>query len=290
MFLFTQIIGLFISTTYINNVELPYNLQPPKEIQEKPQGIPIITAFIIAILLFFLLMKIRADIIIRIWFFAVITIALGVAINAILLRLNIGYSQLVSLLIALTLTYFKVFKRDLIIHNLTELLIYPGIAAIFVLLLNIKWTILLLLLFSFYDIWAVWHSEVMQKMAKYQINKLRVFTGFFVPYTSKKEKQKIKELKDKYKNSSELEEQFKKSKIKINLAILGGGDVIFPIIAAGVFYKYYFSIILSLIITLFSTLALLYLFLIAKKGKFYPALPFITIGIYLAMILIKIIY
>ena len=289
MFLITQLIGLFIFTTY-NQIDLPYDMQPPKEIQERPQGIQIITAFVIAILLFFLLIKIRAEIIIKAWFFAVITLALGIAINAILISLNlIYYTQLISLLIALPLTYLKVFKRDLIVHNTTELLIYPGIAAVFISLLNINWTIILLLIISLYDIWAVWHSEVMQKMAKYQINNLRIFTGFFIPYASKKEKQKIKELKEKY-SSNELEKQFRKSNIKINLAILGGGDVIFPIIAAGVFYKVYNSIIPSLIITLFSTLALLYLFVVAKKGKFYPAMPFITIGIYLAMIVIKIVF
>jgi hypothetical protein len=38
----------------------------------------------------------------------------------------------------------------------------------------------------------------MQKMAKYQIQKLNIFSGFFVPYASKKVKDKIKFLKDKY--------------------------------------------------------------------------------------------
>jgi len=48
--------------------------------------------------------------------------------------------------------------------------------------------------------WAVWHSGIMQKMAKYQINKLNIFSGFFIPYANKKTKQKIKLLKEKYKN------------------------------------------------------------------------------------------
>ena len=81
-----------------------------------------------------------------------------------------------------------------------------------------------------------------------------------------------------------MEKEFKKQKVKVNLAILGGGDVIFPIIASGVFYKVYGTIIPAFIISIFATLALLGLFILARKGKFYPAMPFLTIGIYLGII------
>ena len=192
-----------------------------------------------------------------------------------------------AVLLAAPLGILKIFHRNMFVHNGTELLIYPGIAAVFVPLINTFGIVILLLLISIYDIWAVWHSEFMQKMAKYQIENLKFFTGFFLPYAEKKEKLKIKQIKDKYLEKGEkvLNNQFKKAKIKINLAILGGGDVIFPIIAAGVFYKTYHSIIPSLIISLFAALALLMLFLFAKKKRFYPAMPFLTMGIYLGMIL-----
>ena len=124
-------------------------------------------------------------------------------------------------------------------------------------------------------------------MAKYQINKLQFFTGFFIPYADKKEKTKIRMIREKYANKPKLMEQkFNKANIKVSLAILGGGDVIFPIITAGVFYKY-FGLNSAYMIIGFSTLALLFLFTIARKGKFYPAMPFITIGIYLGMIASK---
>ncbi|MBS3080538.1 hypothetical protein J4221_03640 [Candidatus Pacearchaeota archaeon] len=287
MFLLTQLIGLFVYTIYTDKLQLPYGMEPPEEIKEKPQGKEIIVAFAIAVALFFLLIRLKADTFIRLWFLLVTVIAISLSINAVLFKISVdNYSQFLALLIALPLAYFKIFKRDLIVHNITELLIYPGIAAVFIPLLNIKWTVIILLLISLYDMWAVWHSQFMQKMAKYQINNLKFFTGFFVPYASKKEKEKIRFLKQKYaKNPKELEKQFKKSKIKVNLAILGGGDVIFPIIASGVFYKTYLSILPSIIIMIFSTLALLFLFVIARKGKFYPAMPFITFGIYLGMII-----
>ena len=123
----------------------------------------------------------------------------------------------------------------------------------------------------------------MQKMAKYQINKLNIFSGFFVPYIGKRIRAKLKKLS---------KAKLKKAKIKVNVAILGGGDVIFPIIAAGVMLKTigYISVgsiilpIASFFIILGAGLGLGYLFFAAEKKKFYPAMPFITAGILLGML------
>ena len=69
------------------------------------------------------------------------------------------------------------------------------------------------------------------------------------------------------------------------MAILGGGDIVFPIIAAGVMLKT-LGIASALLVALGATLGLAYLFFFAEKRKFYPAMPFITGGI-LAGILIS---
>lgn len=295
MFIITQLIGLFVVSSYNDGIKLPFGMEPPGDIQEGSLvgGLSsIITAFFIAILLFFLLMRINAHTFIRLWYFFVTILALGLTIYVILFLIGID-NQIVSLIFAVPLAYIKVFKRNLLVHNITELLIYPGIAAVFISFLNnvfggnvILATIIILFIISIYDIWAVWHSKVMQKMAEFQMNNLKFFTGFFVPYADKKEKEKIRLLKEKTlgKTDSEIEKEFKKAKIKVNLAILGGGDVIFPIISAGVFYNHY-GIISSLLIIVFSTIALSLLFVLAKKGKYYPAMPFITAGLYMGMLL-----
>ena len=110
----------------------------------------------------------------------------------------------------------------------------------------------------------------------YQINKLKFFTGFFVPYLGKKEKA----LLEKAKKSEKPEDKDKK--IKVNVAILGGGDVIFPIILAGVVFNT-LGLLQALIISIGATLALAFLFYISKKGKFYPAMPFISVGCFAAL-------
>jgi len=298
MFLVTQIIGLFVINFYeTSDTELPYWMEPPADINPETSIISILFAFALAITLFFLLTKINAEKFIRGWFFVVTTIAIGLTINAFIIfflknPLNpYEYLSIIALVFAIPLAYLKIFKRNILIHNFTELLIYPGIAAVFVPILGVLGIIILLLAISLYDIWAVWHSKFMQNMARYQMDKLKFFTGFFIPYAGTKVKQKIKLLREKYKNKSEKtrDDAFKKAKIKVNLAILGGGDIIFPIITAGIFYKYA-GLIPALIIMASATLGLLFLFILARKGKFYPAMPFLTIAMYLGMMVSWIIF
>ena len=297
MFLVTQFIGLYVIDHYINQGnELPFGLETPeveKASDYRNFFYAILFAFVIAIALLFLLTKIKAEIILKIWFFTVVTIALGITINSIL-PARISYAAWIALAIALPLAFLKIFQRHFIIHNATELLIYPGISAIFVPILNF-WTVLILLaLISIYDIWAVWHSGIMQKMAKFQMNKLKVFSGFLVPYISKKTRMKMKKArKDKSKS---------KKKVKVNVALLGGGDVIFPIIAAGVVFKAQ-TIVMPMGLKVFTgglgpaifvifgaLLGLGSLLFLSEKKKFYPAMPFITAGIMVGLLVSWIVF
>jgi len=299
MFLITQFIGLAVIHGYQNpDNKLPFGMEPPTEIKEMNGTgflVQIMIAFIFAIFLLFILTRLNAEKFLRLWFFVVTTLAIALTLNLILVFLKINLSpirlSILAIVIAFPLAVYKIFKRDIIIHNITELMIYPGIAAVFVPILGSLGIIILLLAISLYDIWAVWKSEFMQKMANYQINNLKIFTGFFVPYTNKGQRNKIQKIKEKYakKGEKELEKQLKKAKIKINLAILGGGDVIFPIITAGIFYKV-LGLVPALIIILSATIGLLVLFMMARKGKFYPAMPFLTIAMYLGMMVSWLIY
>ncbi len=286
MFLATQFVGLYVVNYYspvkiidgqqvkIDAPNLPFNLDTPeieKESDYRDFFIAIIFAFIIAVSLLFLLSKFKAGFILRLWFFIVVFIALTISLLSIFS--TIQYAMMITLVIALPLAFIKIYGKNFFVHNITELFIYPGIAAVFVPILNLLWIIVLLLLISLYDMWAVWRSGIMQKMAKYQIDKLRIFAGFFVPYVSGKVKAKIKKM---------TKSQLKKKKIKVNVAILGGGDVIFPLITAGVMLKT-LGLMSSLLVILGATIGLASLFFFAEKKKFYPAMPFITAGILLGI-------
>ena len=289
LFLSTQLIGLLVinqyspqvkevqnlNGTFINKTtyNLPYSLDPPENTSPGSSLISIIFALIFAVFLMLFLIKFKVEHILRTWFFIVIVLSIAITLNSFMLGLQ--YSQIIALILAFPLAFLKVFKRNIIVHNLTELIIYPGIASIFVPILTI-WSVILLLIFiSIYDMYAVWHAGFMQKMAKYQIQKLRIFSGFFIPYLGKKEKELYSQLKRSNSKKSN-------KKVKLSVAILGGGDVVFPIILAGVVFNN-LGFFPAILISLGATLALGFLFYMSKKGKFYPAMPFITIGCLLAL-------
>lgn len=307
MFVATQFIGLYVVNSNIFNRTVQVNgvtetvtnpilssLQPPAiEQQSDFTGylVSIIIAFVFAILVLFLLTKFKVSSILKVWFFLVVAIALFITFNSFFPNyINSVYFLVFAVALALTLSFIKIFRRNFIIHNFTELLIYPGIATIFVPILNLWSVLILLLIISAYDIWAVWHSGIMQKMAKYQINNLKIFSGFFVPYISKKMREKLRKLKKNKKS------KFKNRKVKVNIAILGGGDVIFPIITAGVvlntnitlpfgLHNFVGGLLPAIFVIAGATLGLGLLLSFSEKKKFYPAMPFITAGILFGMIL-----
>ena len=303
MFLVTQFIGLFIvnayapvSQTIINPAtgeqeifmtegSLPFGLQTPAD-EPTPNFLSIIFAFVLAFAIIFVLMKYKWKIVIRLWFFLVVSLALGISINAILRYTSLMNISIIAIAIAVPLAFVKIFNPNFYIHNLTELLIYPGIAAVFVPILTPVSAIILLVLISIYDMWAVWKSGIMQKMAKFQMEELKIFGGFLIPSFSDKVKAQIQKVKQKYKNKK-MPKKVKQRKFKINMAILGGGDVIFPIITAGVFMRAY-GLIPALFVTAGALAGLTFLFLITKKGKAYPAMPYISTGIILGILISKI--
>ena len=119
----------------------------------------------------------------------------------------------------------------------------------------------------------------MVSLAKFQ-TKSKIFAGLSIPY-KKIEKSKTKSVK------------LKKTKVKI--AVLGGGDIAFPLIFAGAVMQNlmianpeWLGFLKTLIIPIFTTIALLILLLKSKKDKFYPAMPFLSIGCVIGYLIILI--
>jgi presenilin-like A22 family membrane protease len=279
MFIITQFIGLYVINHYsVQDHPLPYGMETP-EVTDSSEFYTsffpsIIISFVFAVLLLILFTKFDFGFVLKIWFFVVIIIALGIFLTTFFPNQNQKYIPYILLAFVIPLAVLKVYKRNILIHNLTELVIYPSIAAVFVPLLNFWTIIILLVLICIYDAWAVWKSGIMQKMAKYQMNDLKIFSGFFIPYISQKVRMELKKLP-----KSEL----KNKKVKANVAILGGGDVVFPIITSGVMLVRY-GFWPAIFVIFGATLGIAYLLIFAKKKKFYPAMPFITVGIFLGIL------
>ncbi|MEM4337110.1 MAG: hypothetical protein QXG86_03835, partial [Candidatus Woesearchaeota archaeon] len=75
---------------------------------------------------------------------------------------------------------------------------------------------------------------------------------------------------------------------------LGGGDIGFPLIFAGVTMKgliikmtEFQSFFLASIICICATISLLILLIKSKKDRFYPAMPFISLGCFIGYAIVR---
>jgi len=272
LFFISQIIGLAVINAYIEHEkieigvtekatfkELPMNLTRP-EIEEKTSFAYILIAILIVTVAVLFLMKLGGILLWKLWYFLAIWLCLGIALAAFM-------SSIPAMIIAFLTATYKVFRPALIIQNLTEVLIYGGLASIFVPIMNVSSAVLLLIFISVYDYIAVYKTKHMIKLAKFQ-SKLKMFAGLIIPYKLGK-----------------LRRKGKAKLVKVRTTVLGGGDIGFPLIFAGVVMKglmltnvMWLGFLKVLIIPVFTTLSLLYLLLKAEKKKFYPAMPFLTVG------------
>jgi presenilin-like A22 family membrane protease len=265
-FLVAQFIGIAGMYNYIDTEksqqegktifkDLPTGERP--QMDEKYSFIPITLAVLIGTIFLLLLIKYNLSWVWKIWFLLAVFLALTISFSAFI-------NTKIALFLALTFSIWKIFRPNFYVHNLTELFIYGGLAIIFAPLFNLVSVIILLIIISIYDAYAVWKSKHMITMAKSQ-TKAKVFAGLLIPYSLKRAKKKTKtKLK------------------KVKTAILGGGDIAFPLIFAGVILKE-FGLWQSLIIPFFAGLGLLYLLLTGDNKKFYPAMPFISAGCFLGL-------
>ncbi|MFC1741042.1 presenilin family intramembrane aspartyl protease [Nanoarchaeota archaeon] len=279
IFFVSQIVGLAITDQYIAekvvdettgevNItysDLPFDMQRP-EVEESQSYIFILVAVFIGTLLVLLLVRFRGVRLWKLWFFLSVSLCLTIAFYAFLKQW--GYlGAILSVALAVVVALLKIYRRNVILHNVSEVFVYGGLAAIFVPIMNLYAIVILLLVISVYDMIAVWKSKHMVKMAKFQTES-RVFAGLSIPY----------KLPKKGKVHVADAPRAKKGAVAaggVKSAILGGGDIGFPLLFAGVLMKNvgFLKVLVVPVVVSFGLFLLLYF---AKKDKFYPAMPFIT--------------
>jgi presenilin-like A22 family membrane protease len=276
VFFLSQVVGLAITNEYVEektvnettgeviNVtysNLPFDMQRP-EIEESKSYIFILGAVLIGTLLVLLLVKFKGFRLWKIWFFLSVALCLTIAFAAFI-------PAIIAVILAISIAMVKIYRPNFIIHNLSEIFLYGGLAAIFVPIMNIYAIVILLIIISIYDMIAVWQSKHMVKMAKFQTES-KVFAGLSIPYKLPK-KSDLKILKPEKTDNNKKE----KPKGTVKSAILGGGDIGFPLLFAGVLMKSV-GFLKVLVIPAVVTVGLFILLFFAKKDRFYPAMPFIT--------------
>ena len=288
-FLLAQLLGIVILYQYIDAgktteagktifKELPYGERP--QMEEETSWISIVISIIIGTILLLILIKLGWMLVWKFWFLIAVITSLTISLGAFL-------SPEIAFFLALFFSIWKIFKPNFIIQNLTELFLYGGLAVIFVPLLNLWSMSLLLILISIYDAYAVWKSKHMVTMAKSMAH-AKVFAGLLIPYSLKKQKveeQKVTITKGKAGKAVKGKLPAGMLPMKVKTAIIGGGDIGFPLIFAGVILKE-FGLAYSLIIPFFAALGLSFLLWKGDENKFYPAMPFISAGCFLGLGLI----
>lgn len=254
MFLLAQLFGLLVFSRYMDsNTKLPSKDTPIGQIQTSDVKetnwefiIILISAILIGTGICLFLIRNQNFNMLKIWIGIALCINLMVSIGAFV-------NAIVAFFFASGLTLWRIKKgcHKLILHNITEIMLYGGFATLFAFVLNIWGIILLLIAISIYDIFAVWKSKHMVKMAK-GLMKANIFAGLLVNYKGKK-------------------------------AVLGGGDIAFPLLASVVMLRNY-NWVSALFTIAGSTIALTLLLFLGRKGKFYPAMPFLSAGIFSGMI------
>lgn len=283
LFIVIQVFGLYTVQRYtetrineeggvvVVHKDTVFGEQP--EIEDKNYSfLPIIIVILFGTLLILVLIKFRLGNFWRYGFLAAVFFAIAIT-------LGVYVHFLLAAVLAVILAWLKVFRPNFYLHNLTELLIYPGIAIVLIPLLNITSAIILLLMISVYDVYAVRKSKHMIKLAKFQTGN-RAFAGLFIPYNMK-----MGAVENKKAGKRSKKERFS-AKDKSKTAILGGGDIAFPLIFSAVVYERFLvrgfmpniAFLIVSIISLTATLSLIYLFVRSEKGRYYPAMPVITIG------------
>ena len=245
LYLLAQYLGLFVTSVYLEE-SLPFNIERP-QLDEKYSFLQIFITILIVTFLVMFIVKFEVGIVWKILFFISIWYTVMLSLSSFLIP-NL------ALVLGLVAGYFKIFQKNIVINNLIELFVYGGLAAIFVPVLTLTSIFFLLILISIYDMIAVWKTKHMVKMAEFQ-TKQGIFPGFMIPYS------------------------------KNRVAILGGGDVGFPLIFTGVVYSLYG--VYALVVPLTVTISLFFLFYFGEKSKYYPAMPFLSIGCFVGYGLVR---
>ncbi len=246
LFLVSQILGLAVYQQYYDVDTLPLNIERP-ETSTESSFVWIFGLILVATVIALVLIKLQWMRFWKFWFLISIFLTLTISFSAFI-------PEIIAILLAGILAVWKVFKDNVIVHNFSELFIYGALAVVFSPLLTIVTVLALLILISIYDYIAVRKTKHMVKLAKTQ-SKAKVFTGLLIPY-------------------------------KKSVAILGGGDIGFPLIFSAVVMSQFSLGLLdwrTYVIPVCCSLMLLALFVKGDKRKYYPAMPYLTLGCVLGL-------
>jgi presenilin-like A22 family membrane protease len=234
---------LHVSNVY-SAAELPYGIEPP-EMDDAGAISYLLFAIIFMTVILLLLQRFELQRFIKLWFGLAFFLCVSIS-------LSVFVGDVMAMIGAFILMVMRFRDSDLYVHNIGEVLVYGGVAAIFSPILTLFSIGILMILISIYDFIAVFVTRHMVTLAEGQRD-IGIFSGLLLKY-------------------------------KDEAGVLGGGDIAFPLLFAAVAMKE-IGTLASLFSVYGATLGLISLIILGRKNKYYPALPFITLGSFLGFAL-----
>lgn len=283
-FFLAQVVGLFTVNNYIDHKataetqtivlkDLPYGFERPYVENQSTSFIYVGMAILIGTILLMIVIRTKILFLWKIMFFIAVATTLAIAFSAF-------FNTYIAGFLALLISLWRLYRPNALVHNVSEIFIYGGLAALIVNIFNLIAAFMLLILVSIYDYIAVYRTKHMVEMAKFQ-SKAKVFAGLFIPYAKGKISARVMPTSAKAKS------------VKGSAAVLGGGDIGFTLLFASVVMKglmlqetVLVGFLKALIIPIFATFALIFLLVKGQKNKFYPAMPVLSIGCFIGYFVI----
>ena len=266
LFILTMVLGVFTSwkITQIPEIEIEKIPFKPASFWEFLVSFAILLS-IILLAIKYLKFRSGKEILFKVFF--ILPVFLG---GMVFWSLWLGdIPALISILI-LVIFWFK--KPNVLVHNFLLISGMIGIGSIFGLRLDPLFVIFLLIIFSIYDIIAVYKTKHMIRMAK-EFIEAGAIPGIILP-------QKI----------SEFQASLKDVKIGGRFLILGSGDIVFPLLLVSSLVP--FGVLKSFIVAIFATIGVLvsiWVFVSQKTRKPIPALPPIALFSIIGYLITKLI-
>lgn len=313
LFMTAQVIGLFIFSRSMHVTQVVNETTGMTKTvlvdSDIPGGRPdtvgadafffVVFALLFGTALVFLIIKFKFFKLWKGWFFLAIAMTIGIS-------LSVFIDYYIALVLGVVLASLKLFKPNIFTHNISEIFMYSGIVIMLAPIFgepttqvvlpfinyvvpipeNMFWLFMMLGAVSLYDAIAVWKSKHMITMAKAQA-KNKMFAGLMIPYGKASPESK------KTKVHVSIPKGMKKK--NVTSAILGGGDIAFPMLFAGGTMRQLIlldglsidaAFLKVLIIPVVVGAALYMLLIKGKKDTFYPAMPFISVGCILGYVVL----
>ena len=269
-FLFCLILGLGIATAFkINKIlEIQKITPPPIPFWQFVLFLLLATLFILFLIRFMKFKRGKGII-----FKTIFILAFGFGG---LLFFSVWILDILALILILVLIFWWLSKPSVLIHNLCLIFGIAGVGSVLGLRFDPLMVVVLLILFSIYDFIAVYKTKHMIKMAKEMIEH-KAILALIVPLNIFGFSQSLKEIKPG----------------GGKFLILGGGDIIFPLLLAASLVPA--GILNSLIVAFFALVGLFvsfWFFVSQKVPKPIPALPpialFSIIGYLITLLILNV--